>query len=66
MRPKRYHTRSRQYHGRRNSPRAFLVGSIRVSGPSTAMGAFGFDNFDLKSTYTLLSQLNPKRRSRLL
>jgi len=30
------------------------------------MGAFGFDNFDLKSTYTLLSQLNPKRRSRLL
>ena len=23
------------------------------------MGAFGFDNFDLKSTYTLLSQLNP-------
>jgi hypothetical protein len=49
---------------RHHAPHAF--GSASVTGPPEAMGAFGFDNFDLKSTYTLLSQLNPKRRSRLL
>jgi hypothetical protein len=48
MRPKRYHTRSRQYHGRRNSPRAFLVGSIRVSGPVGGDGSFWFRQFRSK------------------
>jgi hypothetical protein len=32
MRPKRYHTRPRQYHGQRNSPQALLVGSTSVTG----------------------------------
>jgi putative tryptophan/tyrosine transport system substrate-binding protein len=39
------------------------LGGCHCVGPRWA---FGFDNFDLKSTCTLLSQLNPKRRSRLL
>jgi hypothetical protein len=34
--------------------------------PVHQMGAFSFDNFDLKSIRTLLPQLDPKHRSRLL